>query len=163
MKYVLPLLMLSPMFTLQARPAFSFHRFTNLRSGQSFRVIILNKGRRIPAGSGLVTRLSAKSFDFRIEISLYGRKLTGQASLRYLRRRGNRFLLRLKYKGVRNGRPERINEVVRADAFLAKNRILTFRYWRKQRFFQLSINSRGENVLVTERGMVVIEASSGGR
>ncbi len=145
----------------QAAPAaFSFLKTMNLRQGQTFSIWIRTPGlfgaglSRV--GEGRIKKLTERALHFDFSARILTRALQGDVALEYGGRTKNEILLKLTYSGSENGRPERSQETVRLDAFLAGGGIVSFHYHQNRRFLQISRSSSGENKFVTDWGAATL-------
>ena len=139
-----------PGLRAERRVRFNFRKFTSLRTGRGFRLLIFRAGRTLEIGRGRVIHLDSQTLVFRFKIR--GRDTRGRVRLRYLRSLGKKILLSLEFRGKRKGRAVVLREKTLADAFLARNGILSFRYEGGKSFFQMARDSRGRNKIITNTG-----------
>ena len=158
---LISLLLLFPSALTPRGKTFDFRNYLGLRAGQKFQVIIRNRNNvRENVGQGRIQTLDARNLALSLDISIYGRSIKGTINLKFQKQDRRHTSLRLKYSGNRNGGAENGTELVQADTFMANNGILTFKYRANRRFFQLSKNSRNENILATDWGTAKLAATN---
>lgn len=143
---------------LQAKPkVFHFANYNQIKSKKSFLIYAIKKKSQIQKiGNGKIHLINSKNLtlSFRVSTSLY--TISGNVRLKYIKRTKKSYLFKLQYQGVDNGFSKTITQIVYADKFLANNGIFVIHFSNNKRFLQMSINSKGQNRLITEWGSAIL-------
>ncbi len=146
--------------SVKADSVFSFRKFTGLRTGDRFAVLVHPRpsfDTTIEVGEGMMNSLGPKRMQFHFKAKYLTREISGQVKILYLRSEGSEDILQLDYSGVDNGKNFSLSEIVRADGILAAGNILTFQFDSSTKFFQFSRDSRGRNKMISDWGACILE------
>ncbi|MCR9140802.1 MAG: hypothetical protein NXI24_00920 [bacterium] len=138
-----------------AKQPFRFQSFCKFSSGDRFDIIALTgyaAGESI--GTGRIQTMKAQELRLAFVVRTVATgEIRGELRLEYLGPRDRyKEKFRLRYSADTPTGRESATEIVAADAFLIQNGVLALHPSDGRRFFQLSIDSRGQSKFVTHWG-----------